>query len=179
MATEGSRMKPKKIVNKSDKDSKLDLLKHLHLVIRDELSDLRNRQIRIFTWSSYILLLVLGGLLIIDPSKLPVWENQGTLGKSVASATLLVVIVFSIIWQQRTRKFQEEVFQTHSRIEHLLHCFEKGYYESLSGSLYPERWGEPKDFRKRVSFWRRIFGVNYVSATALLGILAIAMVWLS
>jgi hypothetical protein len=172
-------MKPKKTVTKVDEGSKYDLLKHLHLVIRDELSDLRSRQIRIFTWSSYILLFVLGGLLIIDPSKFPVWAHHGIFGKYIASATLLVVIIFSISWQQRTRKFQEEVFETHNRIEHLLHCFEKGYFETLNDSLYPERWGAPKDFRKRVSFWRRIFGVNYVSATVLLGILAIAMVWLS
>lgn len=172
-------MKPKKTANKSDEDNKLDLLKHLHLVIRDELSDLRNRQIRIFTWSSYILLFVLGALLLIDPSKIPVWANHGIVGKAVASVTLFVVVVFSIIWQQRTRRFQEEVFETHSRIEYLLHCFEKGYFEHLDDSLYPERWGAPKDFRKRVSFWRRLFGANYVSATFLLGILAIVMVWLS
>lgn len=172
-------MKSKKNANKTDYKNKLDLLKHLHLVIRDELNDLRNRQIRIFTWSSYILFLFLGGLLIIDPSRLPVWENHGVLGKSITTTTLLVVIVFALQWQQRTRKFQEEVFETHSRIEHLLHCFEDGYYSPLKESLYPKRWGEPKDFQKRTNFWRRIIGVNYVSATIILGILAIAMIWIS
>ena len=145
-------MKSKKSADKFDENSKLDLLKRLHLVIRDELNDLRNRQIRIFTWSSYILLLVLGGLLVIDPSKLPVWENHGVLGKSIATATLLVVVVFSIRWQQRTRMFQEEVFETHSKIEHLLHCFEEGYYGSLTESLYPERWGSQKTFGNGLVF---------------------------
>ena len=175
-----SNINRKATMTENIENSKLELLKHLHLVIRDELNNLRDRQNRIFTWSSYILLFVIGGLLIVDQSKIPVWANQGMLGKSIASAALFLVVMFSIRWQQRTRDFQEEVVETQNKIEYLLHCFEKDYYGSLNNvSLYPERWGLPKNYHKRVSFAKRVFRVNYVSATALLGILADTMVWLS
>ena len=144
------------------------------------MNNLRDRQDKIFTWSSYILLLVIGALLVIDQSKIPLWESQGILGKVVASVTLFVVIVFSIRWQQRTRSSQDEVAETLNKIEKTLHCYEKGFF-GLEGdiALYPERWAKPKNYHKRVAFWKRVFRVNYVSATVLLGILAIIMIWLS
>jgi hypothetical protein len=161
-------------------NTKLDLLKHLHVKAREEINYHRERQDKVFKWSSNILLLVIGTLLVVDSTKSFLWSQQGIVGKVIASITILIVVVFSIQWQQRNRKWQEESVEVLERIETLLHCFDKGYYGTPDDiALYPERWAEPRDLHKRLSLTERIFRVNYVSAIALLGILAIAMVWFS
>ena len=159
---------------------KINLLMHLHLVTRDELNSLRHRQTNIFNWSSYVFIFVIGGLAVVDQSRVPLWANGGLFGKIIASLTLFFMVIFSIQWQQRTRGYQEEVSETLNKIEKSLHCFDKGYFDAKSNNtLYPERWGKPKNYHKRVNFWKRVFRVNYISATVLLGVLAIAMIWLS
>ncbi len=159
---------------------KIDILKHFHIKAREGINFHRDRQDKVFMWASNIFLLVIGALLIIDQSKSLVWSGQGVLGKSVASVTIFVLIVFSIRWQQRNRKWQEESVEVLEKIETLLHCFDKGYFGTPDDvTLFPERWAKPRDAHKRLNLKKRIFRVNYVSATILLGLLAIAMIWLS
>lgn len=161
-------------------DTKIDLLKHFQSRMRDETKVLRERQDKIFTWSNNILLLVIGALLIVDRSKSVVWSTQGSLGKAIASLAILVLVWFSLRWQQRLRNWQEESVEVENKIEKLLHCYDKGFYGTEDGvALYPERWAQPREYHRRISFRKRILRVNYVSATALLGILAVAMIWFS
>ena len=82
---------------------KVELLKHFHQMARDEVNSFRERQDKIFTWSSSILFVVIGALLVIDQSKTLLWSSQGFAGKLIASLAVLVVVLFSIRWQQRCR----------------------------------------------------------------------------
>jgi hypothetical protein len=157
---------------------RVDLLKHLYKRARDEIDFLRKRQDRIFTWSSSILVALIGALLIIDPSKNPAWSSQGHWGKLVASIAVLVFVAFSIRWQQRNRQWHRENAEVATRIEHLFHCFEEGYFDpSREEPLFPERWKQRG--KRELKLKKRILSVNYVSATALLGVLAIVMIWLN
>jgi hypothetical protein len=160
----------------SEKD-KLDVLKHLHLVICDEIAHMRERQDKIFTWTSSILLLIIGASLVLDQSKVPVWANQGILGGAFASATIVLIVVFSTSWQQKYRHNQDHADFTQQKIEKQLGCFEIGGYGLEPGKmLYPDDWenksGEPHDTKMK-----RAFQPNYVTATILLGVLAIALIW--
>lgn len=58
-----------------------------------------------------------------------------------------------------------------------LHCFEKGYYDPSGGALFPDNWSSYG--RNKITFRRRLFAANYASATFLLGILALIMIWVS
>ena len=156
------------------------LLTYLHKDAQHEIDFLRERQNAIFTWSSNIFLLIIGALLIIDSTKTLAWTGQGMLGKLIASAAVLVLTVFVLMWQQRLRHWQEESTEVRDTIEILLHCYESGYYGTEENQpLYPETWIAHRNYHKRISFWRRVARINFVSASLLLGILAIAMIWLS
>lgn len=160
-------------------DTEINLLVHFQNRTRDEINVLRERQDKIFTWSSNILLLVIGALLVVDRSRPVAWSTQGSLGKVIASLAILVLVWFSVQWQQRLRRWQEENREVQNRIERLLHCFDRGFYGTEGDvALYPERWAEPS-YHGRLSIWKRIFRVNYVSAIVLLGILAVVMIWFS
>lgn len=155
------------------------VLIHLHKKARGEIDFLRMRQDSVFQWSSSLLLLVIGALLVIDSTELTIWSGLGVIGQVIASLALLIIVLFSVRWQQRNRQWQEESVEVMERIEALFRCYEKGYYSKEDdAALFPERWADPRDPNKRLG-WRRLFRVNYVSAVVLLGALAIAMVWLS
>jgi hypothetical protein len=115
------------MINLSEAE-KLDVLKHLHLVIRDEIAHMRERQDKIFTWTSSILLLIIGASLVLDQSKVPVWANRGILGGFSASATIVLIVVFSTRWQQKYRHNQDHADFTQQKIEKQLGCFELGGY---------------------------------------------------
>ena len=158
-------------------ENRLDLLKHLHKRALNEINSLRKRQDRIFVWSSSVFMALIGVLLIVEPSKSPVWSSQGIWGKLVASIAVIAFVVFSTSWQQRNRQWHGENAKVATRIEHLLHCFEEGYFARSETSLFPERW--KKRGERDLGLTKRIFAVNYVSATILLGVLALAMIWVN
>jgi len=161
-------------------DARLDVLKHLHSRAYDQISFHRQRQDKIFLWSSNVFLLVIGALLIVDQATSVAWSGQGFLGKTVASVAILVLLVFSMRWQQRNREWQEESVEVLDNIEHLFHCFDEAYFGTPDGvPLFPKRWEKQPGSERRLNLAQRIVRVNYVSATFLLGILTIAMIWFS
>jgi len=84
---------------------------------------------------------------------------------------------FCVNWQQRNRKWIQENGEVVNKIEELLHCFEKGYFDSAGElTLFPDNWRFSATL-KRKSFVRRIFFANYVSGTIFLGLLTVVMVW--
>ncbi|MBD3377600.1 hypothetical protein GF406_21405 [candidate division KSB1 bacterium] len=107
---------------------------------------------------------------------------------------------FSVRWQKRNRKWQEENKKVINKIAMLLHCFDENYYkeDGLEGeSLFENRWDkrkltspenedkkkEDKKLRERVSegideFMEKYIPINFVSITYLLGILAVILIWL-
>lgn len=158
--------------------SRDDTLKYFHQRAQDEIDFLRESQNKIFTWSSNILLLIIGALLVIDSSKSLAWTAQGVFGKIIASGAVVVLSAFSMIWQQRLRHWQEESIEVRYELQKLLHCYDKGYFGTDEDvAIYPDRWAVRRDYHKRIGFWKRLIRVNYVSATFMLSMLAIAMIW--
>lgn len=156
---------------------KLNLLLHLNSQIKEEVNFLRDRQDKIFSWTSGILMALIGALLIVEPSKNPIWASQFG-SKLVVSIALIAFVMFSVIWQQRTRRWQGENGQVILKMEQIMHCFDKGYFDPTGEMiLFPVRWNKPPE-AEIPKFTKRVFAANYVSATILLGILAVLMVWL-
>jgi hypothetical protein len=160
-------------------EEKVDLLKHIELTQRDDLKYHRDFQYKIFVWSGNILLILIGALLITKPTENIVWTIYGFLGRLTASLTVIAIVIFSVKWQNRHRKWHQENRQVISKIDILLHCYEKGYFASSEEiSLFPERWNDSSEMED-ISIFKRIRNVNYISATMFLGLLAVVMIWVS
>ena len=158
-----------------DLDSRIDILKFIHQYQRGEIHYRREREYRIFTWSSNILLVLIGALLITKQTETLVWKPYGGWGNAVASAAVILVVAYSMMWQFRNSKLRGYNARVTSRIGELLHCFDQGYFGSEAEALYPDHWGNYG--QTGVKLHRRLLAVNYVSATFLLGILALIMIW--
>ena len=157
---------------------RVDLLKHMELIQREELKYRRELQYKIFAWSNSIFLLLIGALLVTNPSENAVWLSFGFWGKLVASATVLLTVVFSLQWQNRNRKLHVDTAGVIKRIDCLLHYFDKGYFDPQKEiTIFPQHWSDYGE--EKVNIKTRLGTINYASATTMLGGLAIAMVWLS
>ena len=157
-------------------EDKIDILKHIHQVQRDEVLFRREREYRVFIWSSTILWALIGALLITKPTESVVWESYGYWGKAVASVAVVVLVVYSVKWQFRNSKLGGQNARVIAHINKLLHCIYEGYFEPEENSaLFPREWADYG--RREISLRTRLFAANYVSATALLGILALIMTW--
>jgi len=102
-------------------------LKHIEQSQRYDLRYHRDFQYKIFTWASNILLVLIGALLITKPTENVVWSLYGIFGRFTASLTVVAIVVFSVKWQNRHRKWHQEHREVISKIDLLLHCYEKGY----------------------------------------------------
>lgn len=161
-------------------DAQLDILKFIHEDQRSEIQYRREREYRIFTWASSILSALIGALLITKRTDL-VWNAYGVWGNVVASLAVLLIVIYATLWLARTERFRGQNAQVISRISQLLHCFEKGYFTADETPLFPGSWGGYGDNSQRSALHRaprRLFDANYISATVLLGVLAIVMIWL-
>src|SRR4030095_8016079 len=155
--------------SKRNTTDKIDLIKFLYEDRIDEIKFLRERQEKIFAWSSNIFMALIGALLIIEPSKAPVWAFT-VQSKSIASLAIAVLIFFSVWWQQRTRHFHYENGQVMQKLQRLLHCYEKGYFDPNNDEfiLFPLHWSSSEGEKPR-TFIQRMFVANFVSATLILG----------
>lgn len=167
--------------NTALKENKIDILKFVFQDQRSEIQYRREREYRIFTWSSSILSALIGALLITRQTGSIIWQPYGVWGNLVASAAVALITIYSALWHSRNNRFRGLNAQVISRINKLLHCFENGYFDNSGAALFPEEWADygkgssTSPFRKIA---RRLFAVNYTSATVLLGILALIMIWL-
>ena len=157
-----------------DANMKLDILKYVHQAQRNEIDYRREREYRIFTWSSSILLALIGALLITKQTENLVWKPYGGWGNIVASAAVVLIVAYSTVWQFRNSRFRGHNAQVVSRIDVLLHCFEEGYFDPEGAALFPDHW---RGFGQGAKLRARLFGANYVSAVLLLGVLALIMIW--
>jgi hypothetical protein len=162
-------------------ENKIEILKFVFQDQRNEMQYRREREYRIFTWSSSILSALIGALLITRQTGSIIWQPYGVWGNLVASAAVVLITIYSVLWHSRNNRFRGQNAQVISRINKLLHCFEKGYFDNSGTALFPDEWTDYGKGRIKSSFSKllgRIFAVNYTSATALLGILALIMIWL-
>ena len=160
-------------------DREIDILLHLHKIQYDEANFRRARELKVFFWSSSIFLAITGILVVVDKSKTVLWESFGCGGKIVATATILFLTIFSIAWQNRERKFENEQKRIIAKINKQLSLFEEGCYGlDKEETLYPKEdrwinWGNAE-----LQTMKRYFRGNLVTATWVLAALAIVMVWL-
>jgi len=162
-------------------EDKIDILKFVFQDQRAEMQYRREREHRIFTWSTSILSGLIGALLITKQTGLMIWQPYGIWGNVVASTAVVLITMYSVLWHLRNNKFSGQNAQVISRINKLLHCFEKGYYDSSGAALFPDEWTDYGKDRKKSSFQKimaRVLALNYTSATTFLGILALIMIWL-
>jgi len=159
-------------------EEKIDLLKHIAKIQSDDLKYHRDFQHKIFVWSSNILLIIIGSLLISKQSQSIIWITYGFLGRLIATFTVFVIVIFSIKWQTRHRIWHEEHREVINKIDNLFHCYEKGYFDPVGEiRIFPERW--VNSVKKDRSVIKRLTSINYGSATAILGLLVFAMIWFS
>lgn len=164
-----------------DIEARIDILKFIHQTRHQELQYLREREYKIFTWSSGLLTALIGALLIAKQAAL-IWNPYGVWGRGVASAAVVLIIIYSTGWLYSLNRSRMPDTQVLMRIEELLHCYDKGYFTKDHTPLLPgERLKAPeaKKTRPVQSLFRRLFGLNYLSATVLLGILTLVMLWVS
>jgi hypothetical protein len=156
---------------------KVDILKHAEDMQRSELVSRREEERKIFTWSSTILLAVIGALLVARQAETVVWESYGVWGKAVASVAIAALVFFSITWQDRQHRFYMQGAQVIVRIEKLLHYFEKGFFDSNGDeALFPEEWANWGEQSVQSAL---VFKADRRGATWILGVLTIAMIWLA
>jgi hypothetical protein len=167
--------------NENRGENKMDILKFVFQDQRSEMQYRREREYRIFSWSSSILSALIGALLITHQTGSIIWQPYGIWGNMVASAAVFLIAFYSVLWHFRNNKFRGQNAEIISRINKLLHCFEKNYFDKSDEALFPDKWTDYGKDRKKSSFQKvlgRIFAANYTSATVLLGVLAIIMIWL-
>jgi hypothetical protein len=101
--------------------------------------------------------------------------TYGIIGRIIVSATVLLV-TFSISWQNRNNRYRGQNAQTIAHISNLLHSFEEGFYDPENNTaLFRKEWADYGQSHAR--FASRFFHANFVTATFLLDILAILMIW--
>jgi hypothetical protein len=158
-------------------ETKIEILKFIYQDQRSEVEYRREREHKIFTWSSNILLVLIGALMVTKQSETLVWKSYGIWGSVIVSAAVVLIVMYSLIWQLRTNKMRGQNAQVISRISAILHCFDKGFYDQSEAALFPDDWSSYG--RNKVTFRRRLFTANYASAIFLLGIMALIMIWVS
>jgi len=163
-------------------ETKIDILKYVHQAQRGEMHYRREREYRIFTWSSSILLALIGALLITKQTESIIWKSYGTWGSVIASAAVSLIVVYSTAWHFRNNRFRGQNAQVISRIDRLLHCFDEDYFEPEGAALFPDAWADYGQRGYKGSALQRLrgrlFGANYISATVVLGVLALIMIWI-
>lgn len=164
-------------MDKSDRE--IDILLHLHQIQYAEANFRRARELKVFFWSSSLFLSVIGILLVVDNTKTVIWESFGYSGKIVATITLLLIGIFSIAWQNRERRFENVQKKLIAKINKQLGVFDKGAFGlDEEETLYPNEdkwinWGAANLY----TVGRYARG-NLVTATWILAVLSILMVWI-
>lgn len=159
-------------------EKKIEILIHLQKIQFEEVMARRKREFNTFVWTVTLFVFFIAVLAVSDKSKEIVWKSYGNMGKAVVSAILLLVVLFSITWQNRERKFLNGNQKVIARINKALHAFESNLFiPDEADPILPvewQDWGSTK-----ISAFRRLLKPNYITATWLLGVLSIVMVWLS
>ena len=158
--------------------TKFEMIRFLCQIQFEELNFRREREYRIFTWSSSILFALIGALLIYRQNAQEVLTTYGVTGKLIASATVLLLVLFSISWLGRNRKSRGQNAKVIANISKILRCYDDGFYDLENKSaLFPKEWevyGE-----SHTKFKSRFLQANFSTAIFFIGMLALLMIWLS
>ncbi len=158
---------------------KKDILMHIYKYQMEQVMFRREREFRVFTWSSTIFLALMAVLLVTRKDENVVWQPLGVYGKTIVTFALIYLIWFSIRWQNRERELGYRHAKVITGISKILHFFDKGYFGDdkdfvLFSDKHWQEWGNTEVFSSK-----RYFRANLITGTWSLGFLAIMMVWLS
>jgi hypothetical protein len=137
---------------------------------RDELNYRRKREMQIFSGSAAILLAVMGAVFLPHEKDRTFIIAHGQSAQTAAIIAIVVIVVFSVAWQDREWREANEHQQALTQIFTILECFTPGKF-GLSGTLFLEsrkEWG-----KKHSSLPKRVFTFGKILATIALGFLAI------
>lgn len=161
-----------------DQKNGVDILKHLYSIQVQELMFRREREFRVFIWSSTIFVAIIGLLLVSKQTETVIWRHYGIIGKTISSIALFALVVFSISWQNRERIFAVANQRIIAKMNELLHCFDNKYFWfDTEKTLFPLKW---KNWGQGdVQSISRLFRANLITATWVLGFLSIMMIWVA
>jgi hypothetical protein len=160
------------------KSEDVDILKFIHTFQMNELMFRREREFKIFFWSGTLFLGLISLLLILEENEDAVWKSYGTIGTIITSIAVIILGLFSISWQNRERYLGNQNIKVISKINKLLHCFDAEYFDlEKNAALFPlkwSNWGETE-----VYSIKRYFRANLITATWLLCLLVLIMIWVT
>ena len=160
-----------------DTKTKIELIKYFTQAQYEELNFRREREYKIFTWTSSILFALIGALLIYRQESTELLKSYGDAGKLIGSATIVLLVAFSISWLNRNGKYREQNAKALAHFSDLLHCYDEGFYDPMNKTtLFPHEWSKFGESRSK--FRNRFLRPNFSTAIFLLGILATLMIWI-
>ena len=87
-----------------DLATKLDILKHAQSLQMEEVRHRRTREYQIFSWTSGLLVALIGALLVFPRAPQTIWSAYGITGRLLASAAIAIFAVHTINWQYSNRR---------------------------------------------------------------------------
>ncbi|NLF67619.1 MAG: hypothetical protein GX575_01050 [Candidatus Anammoximicrobium sp.] len=165
-----------------DSDTKVDAdsrnatatLLHFNQIYWERLNYHREKEYRIFVWTSAILLGGIAALVVSKQGEMPIYLRYGALGRVGASFALLVWTGLSVVLQVRERNFGNAYVAVIVRISQLLGGFDEGRTGDGQSAL-------PKEWEAWTSETRtNICGMlkrNYIPVTCTLGAFAVVLLW--
>lgn len=123
------------------KATKIDVLKHAQSL---QMEDVRNRcarEYQIFSWTSGLLVALIGALLVFPRAPQTIWSFYGGTGRFLAALAVVIFAWHSTVWQIRNRQAGQDNARAVVRINRLLHLFDPGYFDAGSAqSVLPSQW---------------------------------------
>lgn len=167
-----------------DLATKIDILKHAQSLQMAEVQNRRAREYQIFSWTSGLLVALIGALLVFPRAPQPIWTIYGGTGRFLAALAVAVFALHSIVWQIRNRQTGQDNARAVVRINQLLHLFDPGYFDPGSDqSVLPPQWqkwgGKALETESRSVLGEiaaGILGANFISPTLLLAVVAVIMI---
>lgn len=156
-------------------DNKILALLSIRAEQYEELNFRRNREYSIFQWTSTILLAICAILLGINDTE-PLDFLKSCHLKIIAILLVGFIGSFSVLWQNRERKFCAKNCRVIASINESLGLFKPGAYFK-NKTVLPLNW---KDWGgKDLHSPRRFFRTNYITATWILSGLTILLLAIS
>ncbi|MFN8469051.1 MAG: hypothetical protein U0X20_26070 [Caldilineaceae bacterium] len=150
----------------------------------EEVQNRRTREYQIFSWTSGLLVALIGALLVFPRAPQTIWSSYGVAGRLLAALAVAIFALQSIAWQLRNRQAAQDNARAVVRINRLFHLFEPGYFDAGSDqSVLPpqwQEWGSKALATESRSIFGEIgaglFGANFISPTLLLAVVAVLMI---
>lgn len=156
-------------------DNKIQILLSIRVEQYEELYFRRSREFAIFQWTATILLAICAILLGANGAT-PLDFLRDCRLKFLSVFIIGFIAIFSILWQNRERKFGAQNCRVIASINESLSLFREGaYFESKT--VLPAKWADwgKKDLHRI----HRFFRVNYITATWVLSGITMLIILIS